>query len=237
MKWVKDTTGRFSKRPYYDEKELDVECESLVSSFLAQKYGKVSYPLSTEDLTILTEQHVSDLDRYADLSMEGNEVEGMTLFPRDKKPQVLIDQKLSNQPNRENRFRTTLSHELGHVKLHGFLVSLQSQLQLFNKQSSQLTIVCKRDSIINAAKVDWMEWQAGYASGAYLMPYTAVRGIVQETFESHNAPSVVSASSSIGITIIQKVQALFQVSDDAARVRLLKLDFLTSQQTPMSLFD
>lgn len=237
MKWVKDTTGRFSERPYYGDKELDIECESLVASFLTQKYGSVSFPLSTEDLTILIEQQVSDLDIYADLSAEGADVEGMTLFPRGKKPQVLIDQKLSSQDSRENRLRTTLSHELGHVKLHGFLIPLQAQPQLFSNRDSLLTIVCKRDSIINATKVDWMEWQAGYASGAYLMPYTSVRAIVQQAFESHNAPSIVSVSSPIGQALIKQVQIRFQVSEDAARVRLLKLDFLTSQQTPMSLFD
>lgn len=235
MKWVKDTTGRFSQRPFYEEAELDFECEALVSSFLLEKYDKVSYPLSTDDLTILIEQHTSDLDQYADLTKEGNDVEGMTIFLRDAKPKVLIDLKLSDHPNRENRRRTTLSHELGHVRFHGFLVSAQ-QFPLFSMGNNALTIVCKRDAILNASKIDWMEWQAGYASGAFLMPITPIRELVQRVFENANAPSVQSTSSVIGQELIHQVQTLFQVSEEAARVRLIKLGFLTSQQTPMSLF-
>ena len=146
MKWIRDNTGRFSQRPFYEAHELDFECETLVTTFLQNKCGKVSYPLSTEDLTILIEQNTSDLDLYADLKQEGDEVEGMTLFLRKNKPRVLIDQRLSNQPNRENRLRTTLSHELGHVKFHSFLVSDQ-QLSLFNTDDAALRIVCKRDTI------------------------------------------------------------------------------------------
>ena len=81
-----------------------------------------------------------------------------------------------------------------------------------------------------------MEWQAGYASGAYLMPSTPIRELVQQVFESANAPSVQSTSSPIGRTLIQKVQTLFQVSEDAARIRLIKLGYLTGNQTPISLF-
>src|SRR3989304_481051 len=189
MKWIKDKTGRFSQRPFYEAQELDFECETLMTTFLQSKYGKVSFPLTTEDLTILIEQNTSDLDLYVDLNIKGDEVEGMTLFLRKNKPKVLIDQRFSDQPNRENRLRTTLSHELGHVKLHGFLVSDQ-QLSLFNADDATLTIVCKRDTILNAWEIDWMEWQAGYASGAYLMPATPVRELVQHEFSLANAPSV-----------------------------------------------
>jgi Zn-dependent peptidase ImmA (M78 family) len=234
MKWIRDNTGRFSQRPFYEAQELDFECETLVTTFLQSKYGKVSFPLTTEDLTILIEQNTSDLDLYADLKKEGDEVEGMTLFLRKNKPRVLIDQRLSDQPNRENRLRTTLSHELGHVKLHRFLVSDQ-QLSLFNTDDATLTIVCKRDTILNAREIDWMEWQAGYASGAYLMPAIPVRELVQHEFSLANAPSVQSTSSKVGLTLIHEVQTLFQVSEDAARIRLIKLGYLTNSQTPMSL--
>src|ERR1035437_370927 len=80
MRWVTDSTGRFRLRPYYDQQELDYECQRLVTSFLSRRYGKCRFPLSTDDLTILIEQDTSDLDLYVDLSPEGDDVAGLTAF-------------------------------------------------------------------------------------------------------------------------------------------------------------
>ena len=62
MKWIKDVTGRFPERPYYEEGELDFECERIVGDFLRKKYGKVEFPISTSDITVLIERDTSDLD-------------------------------------------------------------------------------------------------------------------------------------------------------------------------------
>ncbi len=121
MKWVIDSTGRFTWRPYYDQAELDAECEKLVSQFLISKNGKITFPISTDDLAVMIERDVSDLDLYADLSILGSDVEGITDFFPDKKPAVKIARELSANRSRENRLRTTLAHEYGHVKFHAFL--------------------------------------------------------------------------------------------------------------------
>ncbi len=236
MKWIRDKSGRFPQRPYYEDHELDLECESVITSFLLEKYGKVVYPLTTNDLTILVEQSTSDLDLYADLSKEGNDVEGMTLFMPTGKPKVYVTQRLSDQVNRENRLRTTLAHEFGHVKLHGFLTAT-GQPSFFGATSQTLIIKCKRDTIIGATETDWMEWQAGYASGAYLMPITPIREMTQQAFEKANSPSVEMTSSPVGQALIQQVSMTFRVSEDAARVRLIKLGYLTNKRMPNSLLN
>ena len=53
MKWVNDRTGRFARRPHYEPEELDSECEQIILSFLKAKYGKIEFPIKTDDLTIL----------------------------------------------------------------------------------------------------------------------------------------------------------------------------------------
>jgi hypothetical protein len=53
MKWVRDATGRFPKRPHYLPEELDAECEKIVHDFLLNRYGRVEYPVRTDDLTVL----------------------------------------------------------------------------------------------------------------------------------------------------------------------------------------
>lgn len=124
MKWVPDSTGRFQWRPYYDLAELDYECQRLVTIFLKRRYGEIHFPLSTDDLSVMIEQETSYLDVYADLSVEGPDVEGLTEFFPNKKPAVRIARGLSLDSRRSGRLRTTLAHEFGHVRFHTFLWEL-----------------------------------------------------------------------------------------------------------------
>jgi len=52
------------------------------------------------------------------------------------------------------------------VVFHNFIWAFE-QPSLFKPDSGNLTIKCNRDTILNARDVDWLEWQAGYASGAF----------------------------------------------------------------------
>src|ERR1700730_9789408 len=166
MKWVRDATGRFPKRPHYLPEELDAECEEIVRGFLLDRYGSVEYPIRTDDLTVLLERDAEDLDLYADLSKEEGQVEGVTDFRLGKKPRVKIAARLSNAPNLENRLRTTLTHEYGHVRFHDLLYQVESKpASLFDKlgdnaEPSGQAHRCKRDSMQSLSERDWMEWQA-----------------------------------------------------------------------------
>ena len=84
VRWVKDRTGRFSERPHYEPKELDRECENIVSSFLRNLHGGVEFPIVTDDLTKLIEEHADSLDQWADLSVYGDDVEGLHGFPNQQ---------------------------------------------------------------------------------------------------------------------------------------------------------
>jgi Zn-dependent peptidase ImmA (M78 family) len=235
--WVPDRSGRFPKRPHYTQQELDRECESIVGRFLREKYGKVEYPLTTNDLTILVESFCSDLDQYADLSAEGADVEGMTEFFPDIAPKIYISERIATDERRENRLRTTLSHELGHAHFHRLLFAeLFAPGALFSRRPSEAKMVCKRDNMLGAKEVDWMEWQAGYASGAFLMPASALRRYLSAFCSSRGLHTAIPVESPDSRDMQQAVMEGFQVSADAARVRLLKLGFLTNQPGPPSLF-
>ena len=54
MKWIKDNTDFHNV--YLEPDELNYECNLSFNLFLG-KYGSVSYPISTNDLTILIEQN------------------------------------------------------------------------------------------------------------------------------------------------------------------------------------
>lgn len=231
MKWVADRTGRFAKRPHYDPTELDQECERIVCGFLLEKHKKVEFPITTSDLTILIETHVEDLDQGADLTDEEGEVEGLTEFTRGEKPTVRISSELIGNPNLENRLRTTLTHEFSHVIFHTFMFEIDSKprslFESADETPTQLIHKCKRDSMLESSVLDWMEWQAGYGCGAFLMPITSLARVVKDFRQEHNIPfGALSLLSNEGQELIQTVVKAFHISRDAARVRLLQKRFL-----------
>ena len=237
MKWIRDPTGRFPERPYYPQEALDGLSEEWVVAFLVERYGKAEFPVSTEDLTVMIECDTSDLDQYADLSDEGDEgeeVQGLTLFFPDRKPMVKIAQELAGSGRREYRLRTTLTHELAHVKLHARLWPFDRP-RLFPDAEEAPGPRCKRPGDIRRFGTDWMEWQAGYVSGAILMPITKLQQLVQITFDVWGVFGSVPTASLKGADLIAKVADQFGVSNDAARVRLAQLGYLTDKPEERSL--
>jgi hypothetical protein len=227
IRYIKDSRGRFPERPHYEPAELDRECERIVATFLRARYGDVRFPISTEDLKTLVEQDASDLDCYADLSGYGADVEGLTEFLPGRKPVVKISDKLTNDDRRENRLRTTLTHEFTHVRFHGYLFELlHSQVGLFDQAGPHRTL-CKRDTDnLAMPQTDWMEWQAGYGCGAFLMPVSYVRKAVDALLVARGQYGAVAPQSELAKELVSRVMEEVQVSADAARIRLLKLGLL-----------
>lgn len=227
VRYVSDRTGRFSQRPHYKPEELDRECENLITSFLKENYGEVRLPVTTDDLTRLIERDTEDLDLYADLSSYGPDVEGLTAFRIGYKPSVKISTILAEDERRENRLRTTLTHEYGHVYFHAYLWEIEPpRPDLISLNPNADKQICKRENIIDAAQTDWMEWQACYVSGALLMPITQVRRVVHDYQESKGLQGTINLNDIHGRTLIDAVQSVFQVSADAARVRLIKVGLI-----------
>lgn len=226
MKMVWDRSRRFRERPHYDLPDLDAECERIVRKLLEGRHGRVEYPISTDDLWVLLQGDTDDVD-IVDLSGEGAEVHGLTVFRRQGKPHVKIDAGLAGDERRANRLRTTLTHEYGHVKFHGFLfamVELESA-RLFDDGTPLISRdpVCKRDAI-EGNSADWMEWQAGYVSGALLMPAMPVRQSVLDVCGSIGVP--LARTDPRALTLTNTVQERFAVSEEAARYRLSKLGYV-----------
>ena len=238
VRYVPDRTGRFSQRPHFEPEELDRECESIINRFLKEHYGEARFPVSTDDLTLLIERDSDDLDLYADLTAFGPTVEGATEFRPGQKPRVKIAAPLANNDRRENRLRTTLTHEYGHVHFHAYLWEVESSLSdLFEQNLNANRQICKRDTILDAVQTDWMEWQAGYVCGALLMPVSQVHRLVGAYRESHRLFGAISHASQHGRALIAEMKIAFQVSADAARVRLFKLGVLGEVDAGSSLFD
>jgi hypothetical protein len=230
VRYVKDMTGRFSMRPHYEPAELDKECEKVLTEFFG---GRIPMPIDTDGLARLIERDTSDFDPGADLSKYGPDVEGVTEFKAGRKPRVRIVAELAYDEIRQNRYRTTLTHEYGHVHFHAYLFDIEPQGgDLFNPQAPKGgEQVCKRDGIINARKSDWMEWQAGYVCGALLMPISHFRHLVSRYQEAHRIFGPVALSSEDAAALINIIRREFHVSADAARVRLSQQAYLQAHDS------
>ncbi|MCA1599796.1 MAG: ImmA/IrrE family metallo-endopeptidase [Chloroflexi bacterium] len=244
MYWISDRTGRFPRRPYYSTDDLDALCEDRIRRFLSRQHGRIAYPISTDDLMVLLEQDADDLDLCADLAPLGGAgvvVEGVTTFVPGGRPRVQIERRLVEDTRRETRLRTTLTHEEGHVLLHAFVGRREAATQLpllFDAADPALTAApttaqCAPEEALGKRRVSWMEWQAGYACGALLMPRTAL-GDLRGTL-GLSAPIPLQRREAD--RLIQAVRTRFLVSEAAARVRLLQVGYLTETPPPPTLFD
>jgi hypothetical protein len=237
MREVRDTTGRFALRPHYQPAELDRECEAMLTQFFMPTHGEIPTPILTDDLTRLIERDVWDFDPGADLSEYGADVEGVTEFRPGSKPRVRIAGELAYDERRENRYRTTLTHEYGHVHFHGYLFALEPRSgDFFQLKGRNALQICKRETIIDARSTDWMEWQAGYVCGALLMPLSLLQRAVGAFQQQHEIFGPVAVGSPQAVALVELVRKTFRVSAEAARVRLLKLECLASEARGPSLF-
>ncbi len=87
-----------------------------------------------------------------------------------------------------------------------------------------------RGTLHPIGRTDWTEWQAGYASGAFLIPASHLKHVVEEARVS--SPTL-SVESQDGIRTTTTAVEAFDVSLDAARVRLLQLGLLPALSIPM----
>ena len=214
MKLVPDLMHGLGMRPHYEPGELDRAFEKIASSHLRRRHGAVEYPLTTDDLTVLIEDHVDELDIYADLTSLGAGVEGVTAFKPGAKPKVLISSHLGESEARENRLRTTLAHEFGHVHLHAYIIDLAiEEGRLDRLRGSKIT--CKRETMLSAPQKDWREWQAGYACGAILMPAGRMTQLASDWRSGWSGPAALAMDALVG-----EVAQRFLVSREAAAVRL-----------------
>jgi hypothetical protein len=218
VKLIRDRTGRFRERPYYELWELEERSETVIT-FLRERYGFERIPVPTEAFTVLIERDAEDLDLSANLSDREHDVFGVTYFLRGKKPHVQILRELWEQSWRVNRLRTTLAHEYSHVILHTWLYD-----RLEAPMGPQ---TCYWRTMLPSAGVDWMEWQAGYLSGALLMPESFIRRAAEAYFRSREISRTVARDSREAAELTQRTSLIFEVSPEAAAVRLSQLGFLT----------
>lgn len=146
--------------------------------------------------------------------------------------------RFSEDVRQEVRLRTTLAHELGHVLLHDFMGEREDAPRPRQRDDPDTasSTHCTPWAIGTGSRVDWMEWQANYASGALLMPHTAVWRAVRSFVEDEDNTTLYQHAC-LG-PMVAWLQGHFLVSEAAAHVRLRQLRYLPRiGSLPASAFD
>ena len=222
------------KPEFHPTKRMEFKAEDAVLSHIRSRRSTDLFPVTTDDLTTLLERHVEELDIYADLSPYGSGVEGLTIFLPSRRPIVKVACALSESRN-ENRLRSTLAHEYGHVVLHDPLFQRKAQDSLFDARSEFLQ-VSYRDGYSAPSGGDLFEYQAWFMCGALLMPLTELELRVQQLAERESSYSAIWQHSELGQAAIAHVADAFSVSEILARIRLIKAGLITEEEPSPSLF-
>jgi hypothetical protein len=220
MREYRDPLGRPIRRLYLKTDVLDKRCEGVMREFMERRSGGYRLPIPTDELMRLIEERAGKIDTYASLP---DGIYGQTSMYYDRKPNVKISESIYNTRS-DHLVRTTTCHEFGHVWIHaplwrevGTKIKTATAGPVWN---------CHRDTIINAPEYDWTEWQAGWISGAILMPASALRSWAGEHAYRFrmNLPFPVKSPAASGL--IAFVVERCDVSIVAAIVRLSKLNLL-----------
>lgn len=219
--WGRDLTGRFASRPFYSHNYIESRAEEVLKRYADASGTSVTYPLDDDTLETLVDFLTETFDQSADTSSYGLDIDGFTVFKRNEKPSVVLNQDLSD-PRYRARRRFTIAHELGHVVLHQPLYDRDDKQLDLLVQEEPVPVYCAKRDIDRS--VDWCEWQAGYFAGALLMP----KRLVHERLHKEDAALLDPArlGSAAAERVAHTASRLFDISYDAARVRLSALGLI-----------
>jgi hypothetical protein len=183
------------------------------------------------------------MDQHAELD---DAVLGLTEFYEDGPPRILINRDLTGAidddetpPGIRGRWRATVAHECSHVVMHRVLFELnRGQAGLFRVEEQaeprRLMRCMKKDVLFRSgAARDWREVQANMGMAALLMPSSLFRKMACQLIELRRLSAEdLRAGSAAAATLTAEMSTLFDVSKQAAGIRLDTLGLVASARQP-----
>jgi hypothetical protein len=184
------------------------------------------------------EQHLgAQFDQYAALPAD---VLGQTDFRIGAPPLVMVNADLTGAAMDDDesplglrgRWRATVAHEACHVIFHRCLFNLNPQQgSLFGDDDDpqeaalRLQRCLKRDVVYSRTGSDWREVQANMGMAALLMPRVVFTPVAKLELARLGVDRVLRDTAFAG-TLARRLAAAFQVSSQAAMIRLQTLNML-----------
>jgi IrrE N-terminal-like domain len=218
ISWMADGTGRFRERPFFSLEGMDRHCERIVQLHNSRLYGQPVPGLRTDGLIRMLNDY-ADLHLYADVSKYGAAIEAVTCFETGEKPTVRVARELFFDRSQNNHLRFVLAHEFAHARFHGAAWRRRWM-------TDEDLVRCSPNRMLTLdVGYDWFEWQANFLGASTLMPKSQVECVVAAYFGGEELTGV-PRDSRDGHHLTDRVAELFEVSYEAANIRLCGLGYL-----------
>lgn len=226
MTSYRDPFGRPIRWLYLKTDVLDRRCEGIMREFMNRRSGRLS-PADSDRRVDPTARRARGESRHLRRPARGDSgADAFVLRPpsdcQDRGEHLSDAQRPSRANHRDPRIRP--------LWLHAPWWREGARLALGTGQGSDGAVWnCHRDNIVNARKTDWVEWQAGWVSGAILMPASALREWASEPAAKFGTNPPFALSSPATSALIKRVAEECDVSILAVQVRLSKLRLIAER--------
>lgn len=218
--------------PYIRKKDFDAIAEKFLRKYYPQALTQptpvpVETIVSEMGLSIHQEKLTIDNSVFGKMVFKDTDVEVIEdeqlVSEHFNKGSILVDKDVVFKRN-VGSYNNTVIHECVHWELHKVFHEVKMVLDKDHSQVSSWTEENLADSSMWTS-LDWMEWQANGIAPRILMPKVQTRIKIRELFQTLTLVNPDISRSELVQEVVDNLATFFEVSRQAAKIRMIDLEF------------
>ncbi|HEO4942780.1 TPA: ImmA/IrrE family metallo-endopeptidase [Streptococcus agalactiae] len=218
--------------PYIRKKDFDAIAEKFLRKYYLQALTQptpvpVETIVSEMGLSIHQEKLTIDNSVFGKMVFKDTDVEVIEdeqlVSEHFNKGSILVDKDVVFKRN-VGSYNNTVIHECVHWELHKVFHEVKMVLDKDHSQVSSWTEENLADSSMWTS-LDWMEWQANGIAPRILMPKVQTRIKIRELFQTLTLVNPDISRSELVQEVVDNLATFFEVSRQAAKIRMIDLGF------------
>ncbi|HGC7317887.1 TPA: XRE family transcriptional regulator [Streptococcus agalactiae] len=218
--------------PYIRKKDFDDIAEKFLRKYYPQALTQptpvpVETIVSEMGLSIHQEKLTIDNSVFGKMVFKDTDVEVIEdeqlVSKHFNKGSILVDKDVVFKRN-VGSYNNTVIHECVHWELHKVFHEVKMVLDKNHSQVSSWTEENLADSSMWTS-LDWMEWQANGIAPRILMPKVQTRIKIRELFQTLTLVNPDISRSELVQEVVDNLATFFEVSRQAAKIRMIDLGF------------
>ncbi|HEO2573883.1 TPA: ImmA/IrrE family metallo-endopeptidase [Streptococcus agalactiae] len=218
--------------PYIRKKDFDAIAEKFLRKHYPQALTQptpvpVETIVSEMGLSIHQEKLTIDNSVFGKMVFKDTDVEVIEdeqlVSEHFNKGSILVDKDVVFKRN-VGSYNNTVIHECVHWELHKVFHEVKMVLDKDHSQVSSWTEENLADSSMWTS-LDWMEWQANGIAPRILMPKVQTRIKIRELFQTLTLVNPDISRSELVQEVVDNLATFFEVSRQAAKIRMIDLGF------------
>lgn len=218
--------------PYIRKKDFDAIAEKFLRKYYPQALTQptpvpVETIVSEMGLSIHQEKLTIDNSVFGKMVFKDTDVEVIEdeqlVSEHFNKGSILVDKDVVFKRN-VGSYNNTVIHECVHWELHKVFHEVKMVLDKDHSQVSSWTEENLADTSMWTS-LDWMEWQANGIAPRILMPKVQTRIKIRELFQTLTLVNPDISRSELVQEVVDNLATFFEVSRQAAKIRMIDLGF------------